>query len=68
MIILLEPSDKTSRLKEDFMRKLPKLKNVFYDDFNKLFKSGRWVQFPQVEKDQIWEKYMRIINTQVRVH
>ena len=59
---LLDNSDKTLRLKEEFSKKLPKLSTTFHDEYFKLFNTGRWIQFPQVENGRIWDNYMYILN------
>lgn len=54
-------SEKTQKLKEDFEKKLPKLGSTFHEEFYKLYNTGRWIQFPQLEKGRIWDKYMYIL-------
>jgi hypothetical protein len=57
--LIIGVSEKTEKLKEEFKRKLPKLQLNFYNEFYKLYDSGKWVQYSRT--NTCWLKYLNIL-------
>jgi len=55
-------SDKTEKLKRDFMKRLPRLQRNFYEEFYTLKSSRKWLYYPKVNKSWI-HSYMNILLT-----